>query len=232
MLSHSSFIAASNPMEFGPGESPVSLDERDPFVVTGEAKAWAEKYFAADGNNLGADCDLIRHVESDKVNHERLETEVRRLSSAVDVEEGFCAKCRHLLCLWPDLSTTAGSFSHGFGSVSEIEAAARTGCKFCAFVFSKLGHDKELDTFRKIEQRLAARSHDVSTVLSIRGFGRRPVGPAGNHLMWLTLPARKVYQPRRGVNPGIDFISRVEYPSGERFLFVCRKCWSVCALTG
>lgn len=86
-------------MEFGTGESPVSADERDPFVVTREAEAWAEKYLAADGNSLGADgdnSDLMRDVESDKVNHERLETEVRRLLSTIDVEGGFCAKCRHL----------------------------------------------------------------------------------------------------------------------------------------
>lgn len=206
-------------MEFGPGESPVSLDERDPFVVTDEAEAWAEKYLAADGNSLGPDSDLIRDVEYDGVNHERVEVEVRRLLSTIEVEEGFCARCRHLLCHWPDLSTTQGSFSRGFGSVSEIEAAAGAGCTFCAFIFSKLGYFKELHTFRKIEQRLAVIRHDVSMVLSISGFGPRPgpVGPAGTHLISLTLPGKRPYPPRYGGGILFNLVSSVEDPSGKVF---------------
>lgn len=204
-------------MEFGPGQSPVSLDERDPFVVTGEAEAWAAKYLAADGDNLGPDSDLIRDVESDGVNHERLEAEVRRLSSTIEVEEGFCAKCRHLLCHWPDLSTTSTSFSLGFGSVSEIEAAARTGCQFCAFNFSRLGYFKKLDTFRKIEQRLAVLLHDVSTVLSIQGIGLRPPGPVDSVKMWLTLPGKRAYPLRYGGGIVSNFVSSVDDPSGKIF---------------
>lgn len=207
-------------MEFGTGESPVSMDERDPFVVTGEAEAWAEKYLAADGDSLGLDSDLIRDVESDSVNHERLEAEVRRLLSTIEVEEGFCAKCRHLLCHWPDLSTTTRYFSLGFGSMSEIEAAARAGCKFCAFIISKLawGYFNHLDTFRKIEQRLAVLCHDVSTVLSIRGSGPQPVGPVGTHSMWLTLPGKRAYPIRFGGGVVLNFVSSVEDPSGKIFL--------------
>lgn len=204
-------------MEFGTGESPVSMDERDPFVVTGEAEAWAEKYLAADGDSLGLDSDLIRDVESDGVNHERLEAEVRRLLSTIEVEEGFCAKCRYVLCHWQDLSTTLRSFSLGFGSVSEIEAAARAGCKFCAFIISKLGYTEHLDTFRKIEQRLAVLWHDVSTVLSIRGTGPEAVGPVATHIIWLTLPGKRAYPFRFGGGVVLNFVSSVEDPSGKIF---------------
>lgn len=219
-------------MEFDAGESPVSLDERDPFIVTGEAKSWAEKYFAADGDNLGANCDLIRHVESDKVNHERLETELRRLSSTIDVKEGFCVKCRHLLRHWPDLSTSQSIVSFDFGSVSELEAAARARCKFCASIFSRLGYTKQLDTFRKIEQRLAVFWHDVSTVLNIQGWGPRPVGQLGTHLIWLTLPGRRAYPSRYASGLAVVFVFCVEDPSGKIFLLMCQKCWPVWALIG
>lgn len=213
-------------MESGNGESPVSLDERDPFVVTGEAEAWAEKYLAADGSSLDANSDLIRDVESDKINHRRLETEVQRLLSIMDVEEGFCAKCRHLLCHWPDLSTTEWAFSRDFGSVSKIEAAARAGCKFCAFFFSRLGCTKKLDTFRKIEQRLAVLCHNVSTVLLVQPHGPWPlrptdsdrIFPTDSHRIFLNLPGRKAYLPDYAGGFIIDSISSVEDPSGKTFL--------------
>lgn len=214
-------------MESGTEESTVSVDERDPFVITGEAEAWAEKYFAADENSLGVNSDLMRDVESDKVNYKRLETEVRRLLSAINVEEGFCAKCRHLLCHWPDLPTTPWFCSRDFGSVSEIEAAARAGCKFCALVFSRLGYVKQLDTFRKVEQRLAVLGHDVSTVLSTQ---RRGV-VVDSHFSWLTLPGKRPYVPRPGCGPVVQFTSHVENPSGETFLLLCRKNLNVCLLT-
>lgn len=145
--------------------------------IPGRREAWAEKYLAFRGDNLGTHSDLIRDLDSDQIDNERIETEIEQLIPSVDVVEGFCAKCRHLLNHWPDRPTTGfdSVMARSFNSISEIQAAAQLGCKFCALVFSRLICTRLLDLFRKIEWRLASLGYDGSTSLNIEIWqGRAP----------------------------------------------------------
>ncbi|KAK1585449.1 heterokaryon incompatibility protein-domain-containing protein [Colletotrichum navitas] len=153
-------------------------------------KLWAGEYLAAPDDNLGPDSDLVREVECDELNLQHIETRIQQLIPILDIAKGFCSKCRHLLDHWPDLSATDWDYAPGrsFSSVSEIEAATRTGCKFCTFLFSRLLEDGLLDNFRKIESRLVVLGHDATITLSIQNWGQ---GPAQSQILWLNLPGKE-----------------------------------------
>lgn len=158
--------------------------------IPGEREAWAEKYLAFRGDNLGTHSDLIRDVDSDQIDNERIQTEIKQLTPSVDIVQGFCGQCRHLLNHWPDRPTTGFDtvMARSFSSMSEIEAAAQLGCKFCALVFSRLICTRLLDLFRRIEWRLASLGYDGTTSLNIENWQGRETA---DFQLRLRLPGKK-----------------------------------------
>lgn len=159
---------------------------------------WHKQYLEADAESISMDSPVIQAVQSDELDYNRIEVEVKTLLANADVLRGFCGKCRRLLDHWPDRSSagtpeedvldgiyTLGSAVH----TREIEASARAGCKFCTFLFSKLRTNSELDTFRKIERRLNLLGSDETTTLSV-SIDWEIEGPA-HQTLWLNFP-RKV----------------------------------------
>ncbi|KAK8104633.1 uncharacterized protein PG998_011666 [Apiospora kogelbergensis] len=63
----------------------------------------------------------------------------------------------------------------------EIEAAARSRCKFCAFLLQMLKDDRMLQTFRQIESRLDQLGEQSTISLSIHHRG-------GEDLLWYNMP--------------------------------------------
>lgn len=94
---------------------------------------------------------------------------------------------------------------------AETEAAAKAGCRFCAFVVSRLTQQSVLDAFRKIEMRLRILGDHGTASLSIQnlGYGR------STQLLWVNFPGKTAthsYEP--GARAAI-FASHIVSPQGE-----------------
>lgn len=165
---------------------------------------WHKQYLEADEESISMDSPIIQAVQSDELDYNQIEVEVKTLLANADVLRGFCGKCRRLLDHWPDISTssvgapkedildgvyTLGSAVH----TREIEASARAGCKFCTFLFSKLRTDSKLDTFRKIERRLNLLGSDETTTLSVF-IDWEIQGPA-KQTLWVNFPRKMTPDP-------------------------------------
>lgn len=198
-------------MDYSAPESSASCDES--MVTTNDLApgTWAERYLAADGDDVDAYSHLVKEVEEDEIDPERFENEIQRLVPAMNIIDGFCGKCRQFLQHWPDISTIQWALANGrsFSSVCEIEVATIAGCKFCAFLHSRLVHRQLLDVFLKIESRLRAFGHDGSTSLTIEAWGE---GPLQSHIMWLNLPGKKATICTSRGSSAVKFFSDVTEP--------------------
>ncbi|KAK7398743.1 hypothetical protein QQX98_011887 [Neonectria punicea] len=176
-------------------------------------ESWERKYSAAESNDLGPESELIRAVESDKLDYEKIENRVQQLVSATEVAQGFCGKCRHLLEHWPDLGTKdwAHAVARPFRT-EEIEAATRAGCKFCAFLLSRLNITELLDTFRKIEARLETVGNGGTASLSIQNWA---FIPAASQLLWLNFPGRVADRCNANGARAVKFESHVLSPTSK-----------------
>lgn len=150
-------------------------------------RSWEQRYSVADGCLCGPESEVIREVESDKLNYEQIEKRVQNLVAETGPIQSFCSKCRHLLDHWPDLETKDWACAVGRPCHTvEIEAAARAGCTFCAFLLSRLKVTKQLDSFRRIEARLETVNNGGTASLSIQNWGR----PRDTQLLWLNFPGK------------------------------------------
>lgn len=193
-------------------ESPVISGEG--VFVRGERETWAEKYLAFCGINLAAHSDLVRGVDSDDIDNNRIETEIAQLIPSIEVVKEFCGKCQHLLSHWPDPPTADfdSVVARTFDSTSEVEAAARLRCKFCAFIFWRLIYEQLLDTSRKIEWRLVSLGYDRSTTINIKSWPGS--GESAAFEMFLSLPGKTATDCRYLGCDSVWFRSDVVNPSG------------------
>lgn len=179
-------------------------------------KAWHQQYTAEDGDLISIDCAAIQALQSDTLDYKEIELQVQRLVSTADVVQGFCGKCRYLLDHWPNLeweSQDRDSCAVGRPVIThEIEAAARVGCKFCAFLLSRLKYCSLLDVFRKIEARLRNFGDNGTASLSIQDFWGLPYT---YQFLWLNLPGKiacRVNSPGAEI---VQFEARILSPTGE-----------------
>lgn len=170
-----------------------------------QLKSWFQDYISSDSESLQADDPVIQAVESDELEYDMVEAHVRKLIPSANVEEGFCYQCRRLLEHWPEL----GEYEHCVGRqcrTDEIEAATRAGCKFCAFLLSRLKFKGLLDTFRRIERRLQLLDDTGTASLSIREV-------IDFEWLWLNFPGKVA---TRCDLPGRDvFESCIISPTGQ-----------------
>ncbi|KAH8197000.1 hypothetical protein TruAng_008820 [Truncatella angustata] len=150
-------------------------------------KKWYQEYTSLDSRMTTPESDVIIAVHADDLDHDQIECQVQHLVSTTHVDNGFCTKCQDLLDHWPDLGKK--EWDHGIGrpvNTFEVEAATRLGCKFCAYLLSRLTKEGLIDVFRKIETRLRLLSSNECASLSIQNWGntRNPL------LLWLNWPGK------------------------------------------
>ncbi|KAH6618240.1 heterokaryon incompatibility protein-domain-containing protein [Chaetomium sp. MPI-SDFR-AT-0129] len=176
----------AHPLLVTPGALPAATGVlRGPNIEL--LRLWHQDYVAVDGNSLDEDSDVILALVFDELDHDAIERQVQQLMSVADVARGFCGKCRHLLEHLPDLSTGDGghTFERALDS-KEIEAATRNGCKFCAFLLSRLRVKGQLDILRKLEARLRTLGDTGTASLSMERWVRKD-----SLLLWVDFPGKK-----------------------------------------
>lgn len=136
--------------EGGEVDSPQSCSD--------EIHKWYESYIQTDPRSLFFDSPAILAVETGDLDHERIETAVRREMRTRTVQQGFCKDCQQLLDNWPYFGPEDQSWTvrAGLFDTIELEAGAHNGCRFCGFLFSRHQDAEALDTIRKLEARLEA----------------------------------------------------------------------------
>lgn len=147
-------------------------------------ESWHRQYNATD--SISSADAVVQAVRSDELDSDQIETEVQRLVPAADVAQGICGKCRHLLDHWPTVSTWEARADARAVHTHEVEAAARAGCRFCAFLMSRLELECLLEIFRKIEVRLRRRGDGRTASLAIAGHP----GSTNMQWLWLNLPGK------------------------------------------
>jgi len=173
---------------------------------------WLREYLADDDAHLTSDSDVIQTLESDELDVAEIEKQVQSLMPHTNILKGFCRKCRHLLDHWPHLETTefsAVDSGRSFHS-HEIEAAARGGCKFCAFLFTRLRVRGRLGIFRKIETRLRSLNDKRLAILTVRfsqDFCKQE--------LWLNLPGKVAPDGAFDTYLTICFESNTLSPTGK-----------------
>lgn len=85
-----------------------------------------------------------------------IEDQISQATSSIDVHDGSCQKCTNAFAHWP---TVTGSLEtreiRNFGRTTmEVEATTRLGCRFCAFMLTRLKEEGKLHYWREIEGRL------------------------------------------------------------------------------
>lgn len=154
--------------------------------------SWHRQYLETEAGSIWKNTPVIQALQSDELDYDEIEIDIQRLVPNVDVFRGFCGKCRWSLDHWPDTSEEAlvdsGFKVFTLGSpvhTREVEAAARAGCKFCTFLFSKLREFSDLDTFRRIERRLYLLGSDHTATISVQLKKNDP-----GQLLWLNYPQK------------------------------------------
>lgn len=195
--SSSASAATPSPSQSAAGEAKVVSR-----AVSGDIdtlKVWHRQYATVLVEDMHKEHAVIRALRSDKLDYDQIEMQVQLLLSSADVAQGFCGKCRHLLNHWPVLWGPNNENMIAVGRpvhTQEIEAAAKAGCRCCAFLLSRLKVESLLDRFRKIEIRLRDLGDNGTASLSIRNIGD------GQYFqdLWLNFPGKKP-------NPNIAYYS-------------------------
>ncbi|KAK6063152.1 heterokaryon incompatibility protein [Seiridium cupressi] len=153
-------------------------------------EAWYQEYNSAPDDDTTPESDVIRVIEVDVLDHDEIKRRVKHLIPSTSIVNGFCVKCQDLLNHWPDLGRTSWDYAVGRSfTTTEIEAATRLGCKFCAFLLSRMAVEGLLDPFRRIEARLRRLGNTATASLTIQSWGvaRNP------QLLWFNLPGKAAH---------------------------------------
>lgn len=177
-----------------------------------DLSAWYDDYAAADRWSIAADCKAVKSVKDDILDAVHIKFQIQRYVSAKKVSNGLCGPCQHLLDHWPDTSWRKAVVVRHFDTY-EVEAAARNGCNFCAFLFWILSRNDLIDTFRKIETRLrlCRPDHDTSASLSVQD---RVSVSTQHYFFWLNYPGKESTLWRDPSLEDVWFYSKIISPTG------------------
>lgn len=160
-----SFLARAAQMERNESSFPAS-DENDAM------EAWCEAYLASDLSS--EDMYLFYEFRDDVLDEEEYEDQVKSLATYQVVTEGVCTSCRCGLADWP----AKGSDRHPTHlwriDTLGLAAAARAGCKLCAFFLSRLD-SREAGEFRKIEARFRRLGREATSQLRLEAEDGREI---------------------------------------------------------
>ena len=183
-----------------------------------------QEYTAVDGNDLYKDSPLVQVVDSDEPDADFTEQRILESMSTLRIRNGFCIMCQDLFNNWPTLGRSSfrdqnskpeigkGRWEHAVArscSTYELEAAARSGCRFCAFSLQSLKDSELLETYRKIELRLHHLGDKATSSLSVQNWSVNQV-----QLLWLNLPGKFCTYCNNGIALHVRFESSFLLPSG------------------
>jgi hypothetical protein len=166
-----------------------------------QLRKWHEEYKAAK-DQFSSQHAIVQEVQTDELDEEAIETCIAALAKEIPVTNGFCGDCQHLFHNWPDLGDPnvkdpktkinwPGSGADWKHTVAQechtlvLEAAARNGCKFCAFLMQMLRDAELLQTFRRLEMRLGYLEDTAMATLSLQNWGMNT-----SQLLWINLPGK------------------------------------------
>jgi hypothetical protein len=167
-----------------------------------DVRQWYEQYLAVKAGLLTSETPLIRAVQDDDLDLDRLEQQIEGLRSEVPVTGRFCSDCQALFDHWPDLSDdttvhpdgtecipgSGADWKHAIARschVLQLEAAARNGCLFCALMILKLRDSKTLHVVHRIVARIESLGESAKVQVSLQNWGKNQ-----NQLLWLNWPAK------------------------------------------
>ncbi|KUJ17720.1 HET-domain-containing protein [Mollisia scopiformis] len=177
----------------GQGEFPQSVDGEKVL------REWFEKYMAERDNSISKDSPLVQVVDADELDASFVEKQIQESAKEILVTKGFCEKCQKLFDNWPTIGGSAsrnhdslpdqnGGWEHAVATTYttfELEAGARSGCRFCTFLLQSVKDCELLETFRKIEARIFKLNEHEKSALSVQNWGCNP-----HQLLWLNLPGK------------------------------------------
>ena len=169
------------------------------------------------------DDSALLEAGRDELQHCLVEARILENEATLRVQGRFCPDCQHRLDNWPALDIQSKDQPHVVRRYDTfyLEAAARSGCEFCACVLQTLLDSEALALYRKIELRLETLKSHRTSYLTIGGWGHVTI-----RTLKMTLPGLEY--PRSCINDfcidirghavgsGIDF---GEY--AKPFHFVC-----------
>lgn len=135
-----------------------------------DLKSWYDVYNAEDDNLTSPNSEAVQAVTSDQLDHTQVELRIGTLRSSNAIVGNFCTRCHHLLQHWPAPPRLGHAMVESRFSTVELEAAARNGCRFCAFVFTRLVAYQTLTTVRKVEARMEKLRVDAPISLAIQNW--------------------------------------------------------------
>lgn len=210
-------------MENNTGLSQLSVTDSSADAL----RKWQQQYEAMDAEIMAEDDPLIKEADADILDVKLIESFVEEASKRITVAKGFCNGCRNMFENWPTIGIKHGA--HGIArhvSTSEMEAARRKGCRSCAFSLSHVDSDI-LDTFRKLETRLAILNNTKSASISVWNWGS--VG--GTQCIWVNLPGKVTTDSNASLAQLWNFESHVVSPFGKLKTSFVKTTLSVTVLT-
>jgi hypothetical protein len=167
-----------------------------------EIRQWYDQYIAAKAGLLTSKAPLIKAVQDDELDVDRLEQRIEELRLEISVTGRFCLDCQVLFDSWPDLSDdtivhpdgtecfpgTGADWKHAIARschVLQLQAAARHGCLFCALLIRKLKDSGALHVLHRIAARIESLGESAEAQISLQNWGRNQ-----NQLLWLNWPGK------------------------------------------
>jgi hypothetical protein len=144
-------------------------------------RKWHDRYMHMTPGILG---EPVSEAKSDEPEHALIEAWILDMQATVCVENRFCSECQQMLDDWPDVMSQTRDQRHIIRQYHTIfiEAGARNGCQFCAYVWQFFRDTEMIDLYRQVELRLEALSARNTSSLSI-GYDEN-----GRPSLNLTLP--------------------------------------------
>jgi hypothetical protein len=173
-------------------------------------RAWYRQYKEMDADAIEADSPLITDVQHDLLDASEIKNSIEKALKTVHVEKGFCTGCSNMFNNWPTIGTKHGA--HGIArqtNTSEMEAARRNGCRCCTFILSQTDTNV-LDTFRRLERRLAILGSSESSSISVWNWGSVRLAQC----LWVNLPGKIATDANSSLAQLWEFESRVAPPDG------------------
>jgi hypothetical protein len=201
--------------------------QKAPALSSQQLHKWHEEYKAVPANKLDSQHVVIQEVQADELDQEAVERCIAELAADIFVENRFCSDCQHLFAHWPDLGdpeakdpTTEknwpGSGADWKHTVARechtllLEAAARKGCKFCAFLVQMIRDAELLETIRKIEIRLQRLEKEGMASLSVQNWGQNTA-----QLLWVNYRGKVCNHCNCGIAQEVKFESQAMKPSSK-----------------
>jgi hypothetical protein len=198
-----------------------------PALSSQQLHEWHEEYKAVSANQLNSEHLVIQAVQADEFDENAIEQCITELAADISVDDRFCGDCQHLLDHWPDLGDPdvkdpstqlnwPGSGANWKHTVARechtllLEAAARRGCKFCAFLVQMIRDAGLLETFRRLETRMQWLGEEAMASLSLQNWGINTA-----QILWVNYPGKVCNHCNGGVAQEVKFESRAMEASGK-----------------